>query len=185
VQGGGSAALAAITALVKQGYSNGTWTGTGITSSSAAADSAHLTAVGVILNTTYTSFDGATVAINDVLAKDTYYGDANLDGKVDGSDYSRIDSGYLTHTAGWYNGDFNYDGVVNGSDYTLIDNAFNTQGAALTAQVADPTVSIAAQFAANSSVPEPSTFGLFAAGFLTTLGRRRRREIPHVGPCRS
>ena len=30
--------------------------------------------------------------MNDVLVKYTYYGDANLDGKVDGSDYSRIDS---------------------------------------------------------------------------------------------
>ena len=60
--------------------------------------------------------------------KYTYYGDANLDGKVDASDYSLIDNGYLNHLTGWYNGDFNYDGVINGSDYTLIDNAFNMQG---------------------------------------------------------
>jgi hypothetical protein len=69
------------------------------------------------------------------LVKFTYYGDANLDGKVDGADYSRIDAGYLAHGAatGWFNGDFDYDGAINGSDYTLIDNAFNTQGAALPA----------------------------------------------------
>jgi hypothetical protein len=66
-----------------------------------------------------------------VLVKYTYYGDANLDGKVDGSDYSRIDNAALNHLTGWSNGDFNYDGVIDGSDYTLIDNAFNRQGAAL------------------------------------------------------
>jgi hypothetical protein len=73
-----------------------------------------------------------------VLVKYTYYGDANLDGKVDGSDYSIIDNTYLhenfsngvatTPISGWYNGDFNYDGVVDGSDYALMDNAFNQQG---------------------------------------------------------
>ena len=80
-------------------------------------------------------FDNISPASYDALIKYTYYGDANLDGKVDASDYSRIDSGFLTAATGWYNGDFNYDGVVNGSDYTLIDNAFNRQGASLAAEV--------------------------------------------------
>ena len=65
-------------------------------------------------------------------------GDANHDGKVDGSDYSLIDNGFLRHLQGFSNGDFNYDGVVNGSDYTLIDNSFNQQGANLAAKVATP-----------------------------------------------
>jgi len=47
---------------------------------------------------------------------------------VDGSDYSKIDNGYLTQSTGWNSGDFNYDNAINGSDYTLIDNAFNSQG---------------------------------------------------------
>jgi hypothetical protein len=79
----------------------------------------------------------------DVLVKFTYYGDANLDGKVDGTDYSRIDSGYLTKATGWYNGDLNYDGVVDGSDYTLMDNAFNTQGASLASLIAIQTAAVA------------------------------------------
>jgi len=80
--------------------------------------------------------------MTDVLVKYTYYGDANLDGIVDGSDYSRIDNAFLTDQSnataatGWGNGDFNYDGVTNGSDYTLIDNAFNSQGASLAAALA-------------------------------------------------
>ena len=66
-----------------------------------------------------------------MLVRYTFYGDANLDGHVDGSDYSLIDNGALLHLTGWQNGDFNYDGVINGSDYTLIDNAYNTQGTAI------------------------------------------------------
>jgi hypothetical protein len=171
--------ITAITALVKQACNNGTWTGTGITSSSAAADTAHLTAVGVILNTTYNSFDGATVAMNDVLVKDTYYGDTNLDGKVDGSDYSRIDNGYLTHSTGWFNGDFNYDGVVNGSDYTLIDNAFNTQGAQFDSEATASSVAVAAQVlgASASAVPEPAGVAVLFAGCLGLLSRRNRAVI--------
>jgi hypothetical protein len=108
--------------------------------------------------------------------KYTYYGDTNLDGVVDGSDYSRIDNGYLSNGAltGWFNGDFNYDGVINGSDYTLIDNAFNTQGAQLAAEV-----SISAEIAgsgATSAVPEPATLGICAMGALALLGRRRRTQ---------
>ena len=36
-----------------------------------------------------------TPGAGDVLLKYIYYGDANLDGEVDGSDYSLIDNGYL------------------------------------------------------------------------------------------
>ena len=121
----------------------------------------------------------------DVAIKYTYYGDANLDGMVDGSDYSIIDSSYLTEATestpfsvgitGWQNGDFNYDGVVDGSDYTLIDNAFNSQGAQISAQVALPTAQIAGS-AGSSSVPEPTTLGLLGIGVVGLLGRRSGRR---------
>ncbi len=134
--------LSAITNQIKSGFNaqdGGNWQGEGVTSSAAANDTTYLTALGVIQNSTdgttsgptlYTNFGSKTAIASDVLVKYTYYGDANLDGHIDGSDYSRIDNGYLTSGVGWANGDFNYDGSVDGSDYTLIDNAFNTQGAA-------------------------------------------------------
>ncbi len=134
--------LAAISALVGTGYNNGAWTGNGIHSSAAAADTTHLTALGVIQNnvngtrlygsgTPLGTFDGMNVSSSAILVKYTYYGDANLTGEVDGSDYSLVDNGYTQKLTGWYNGDFNYDSVVNGSDYTLMDNAFNRQGSGL------------------------------------------------------
>jgi autotransporter-associated beta strand protein len=175
----GGATLSSINALVASGFAKGNWNGSGIMSSAAASDPLHLTAVGVIQNNQsgtalYTSFDGSTPGAGDILVKDTYYGDTNLDGLVNSADYARIDGGYLSHgrLTGWFNGDFNYDGVINGSDYTLIDNAFNTQGASLAAAVATAEI---ANGGTTSAVPEPATLGLFGIGAAGLLGRRSRR----------
>ena len=98
--------LSNLTNQLEQGFNKGAWNGAGgIVSSTAAGDTSHLTTLGVDQNSSgvnalYSTFDGQSVTTSDVLVKYTYYGDANLDGKVDGSDYSRIDSGYLTHAAG-------------------------------------------------------------------------------------
>jgi hypothetical protein len=153
---------ATINSLVKSAYNyagGANWSGTGITSSTAAADSTHLTALGVVQNNQSGSplfsvgktFDGTIPGAADVLVKYTYVGDANLDGKVDGSDYSKIDAGYAGHGSltGWANGDFNYDGVIDGSDYTLLDNAFNNQRTAL------PSAQTAA--APAVATPRPAT----------------------------
>ncbi len=126
-----SGTAAAVQAQVALGYAAGAWTGKGITSSAAAADATHLTALGVMAAPAATTFDGVAVAAGAVLVKYTYYGDANLDGVVDAGDYLRTDVGFATALTGWANGDFNYDGVVDGSDYTLIDNAFDTEGTGL------------------------------------------------------
>jgi fibronectin-binding autotransporter adhesin len=177
--------LAQITNQVAQGFAGGFWDGTGgIISTSASEDSTHLTTLGVIQNSVngamlYSSsnpFDGANAsAATDILIKSTYYGDTNLDGEVDGSDYSRIDNAYLadqtnpTAYTGWGNGDFNYDGIINGSDYTLIDNAFNTQGADIASALAIPTV----QINDTSQVPEPTMLTLIGMAGIGLLGRRR------------
>ncbi len=191
---GGS--LVTVTDQVVQGFNiaTGYWNGTGgIVSSTAAADATHLTALAVIPNNDGTDhplygstaplglFDGQNPALNDVLVKYTYFGDADLSGKVDGQDYTKIDNGF-SHPAlkGWFNGDFNYDGVVDGSDYSLIDNAFNLQptgtGGALggSSLIAGTASEIANT---SSAVPEPGTLTLFAVGGAGLLIRRRRRGM--------
>jgi autotransporter-associated beta strand protein len=189
--------LAAVQLLVKSGLNQaggGYWNGPGIASSTAASDTSYLTTLAVIQNdngsgnplystasgSALGSFDGQTTTTSDILIKYTYYGDANLDGKVNGSDYSRIDNGYLTHLTGWYNGDFNYDGIVNGSDYTLIDNAFNRQSARLSDEIAAVTAQIAGSDIASpqssgTSVPEPASGVMLSAAGIALLRRRRRK----------
>ena len=159
-----NASLLTVSGEIATGYNGGTWTGPGITSSTAAADVNHLTAVGVILNndghgnplygndSPLGNFGGYAPSLNDVLVRYTYYGDANLDGKVDGSDYSLTDTGYLSQHTGWYNGDFNYSKTIDGSDYTLMDNAFNRQNASLSFALAAPLSMVADASVAKTSI---------------------------------
>jgi hypothetical protein len=176
--------LGTVDGWVAQGYAGGAWNNpTGITSVSAAADTTHLLAVGIIQNNQSGTalfaaghtFDGILPGAGDLLVKTTYYGDANLDGGVNSSDYSLIDNGFLTGLSGWYNGDFNYDGVINGSDYTLIDNAFNVQGGSMSAIIADQTAEPTALISDSTAVPEPASLGLLGIGVAALLGHRRRK----------
>jgi autotransporter-associated beta strand protein len=169
---------------IQQGFNAGgaAWSGSGITSSAAAGSSN--TALAMEWNndgsgnTLTTSFDGQTVSNTDVLVKYTYYGDTNLSGVVNSSDYIAIDNGFNNQLTGWNNGDFNYDDVVDGDDYTLIDNAYNSQGGVSLAAVStQPTEMIAtdtAQIAESASVPEPATFSLLMIAGSSLLRRRRR-----------
>jgi PEP-CTERM motif len=120
-------------------------------------------------------FDGASTGPNSVLVKYTYYGDANLDGVVNGADYQQIDNGFGLNLTGWYNGDFNYDGVIDGSDFSLIDNTFNQ----INAIDASP-MGIIASAADVNAVPEPVTLGLFALGAMGLLTHRSRRIIDRL-----
>ena len=155
------------------------WAGNGITSSTAAANSGGtLTAVGIILNDfaeaglpagpIMTQFSGRTVGATDILMKYTYFGDADLSGVVDGTDYFLIDQAFSAGmlNGGWLNGDFNYDSKVDGTDYFLIDNAFGAQGAPLSGG------------SEASAVPEPSAMALLALGAGLLVRRRRNAGQP-------
>jgi DNA-binding beta-propeller fold protein YncE len=96
-------------AELKAGFNagHGYWNGTGgIVSTAAASDTSHLTTIGY-RPSSGGLFDGINTTTNDTLVKYTYYGDANLDGAVNGADYQQIDNGLGLHLTGWSNGDFN------------------------------------------------------------------------------
>ncbi len=175
-----NAELVQLTNQLHEG-SAGNWHGSaGITSSVAATQTN--TAIGIELNdngsgsTFFSTFAGQAVTNTDILLAYTYYGDANLDGVVNGSDYTLIDNGFNNGLTGWHNGDFNYDGVVNGDDYTLIDNAFNTQGGALNEIPGGALATSTSQIAGSSAVPEPGTLSVVGMGAAALLIRRRRRR---------
>ena len=173
------AILSQITEWVGLGRNSpsGLWTGPGITSSAAGADSRHMTALGVALNdkglgrdTLFSNFAGQPVDIDCTLVRYTWNGDANLDGVVNADDYFRIDSGFITQEEGYYNGDFNYDGVVNADDYFLIDSAFLGQTGPLSASTAGPRAPAVA-------VPEPSTGAVLCGAIVAALVTGQRGLI--------
>jgi hypothetical protein len=170
--------LSTVVSQLKAGLNSnvGYWNGTGgIVSTQAAADTRHLTTLGY-RQSDGSAFDTFNTGTNDVLVKYTYYGDADLNGIINGADYAQIDNGFGSHASGWFNGDFNYDGVVDGTDYSLIDNTFNqisSTGASSLAIVAQPTTLIGGL--ATSSVPEPFSFTAMgiATGYMLCVRRRR------------
>jgi autotransporter-associated beta strand protein len=200
--GQGVTTLARVNDQVKSGLNfgkNGFWDGPGITSSTAAADPAFNKALGAISNDFavltngqftgpfYSSFADRSVDENAVLVKYTWFGDADLSGSVDGTDYGLIDAGFLSNGSltGWFNGDFDYSGTIDGTDYGLIDGAFLTQdGSTLGSPEANALLAkreaqfgeayVAALQAAVATVPEPGAALALVAGASVMLCRRRR-----------
>ena len=111
----------------------------------------------------------------------TLLGDANLDGKVNGTDFQLM----ATHfndavTNGWDEGDFNGDGAVNGADFVLLADNFNmfaNQSAAAAADLAALNAFAAENGLDVQNVPEPVAVVAFPA---LALMRRRRRAFTLV-----
>jgi autotransporter-associated beta strand protein len=155
------------------GGGGGIWTGPGLRTAVGAADTRGITAIGLQQVTASGMFDGQPVVTTDVVAKETFFGDATMDGTVNAADYSATDNGYAMHLTGWVNGDFNYDGTTNAADYSLIDQAYVFQTAA-GGPVAPLAAALAAVDGGGSSVPEPASVGLLAVAAGGLLARRRR-----------
>jgi T5SS/PEP-CTERM-associated repeat protein len=181
----GAAPLGGVRAALLSGYDQGKWDGNGLSSVSAAADSAHLTALGYAdaSDVGITAFDGQPVS-TAVLIKYTYYGDSSLDGKVDlGNDFNLFLQGFIAASASsWVLGDYNYDGVTNTADFQLFLDSFKTQNGSLGALdqfiTQSPLLSITQKSTFLSAVPEPSSVLalLTATAILKATRRRRRRQ---------
>ena len=162
--------LRQITEYVASGRAGGKWNGVGMISSVAGPN----TGLAVVPNNDgkgqalYATFSGQSVALDDVLVKFTYYGDADLNGVVDGGDYFLADSGFLDggERAGWRFGDFNYDGRTTIADYLLMDRAMARQSAVLAGE---------SRAGATTAVPEPGVAMLTGLLLMASLKRRRGR----------
>ncbi|MGC4005088.1 MAG: hypothetical protein QM811_19030 [Pirellulales bacterium] len=82
-----------------------------------------------------TSTSGYTIPspTTSVIVKLPWFGDSDLSGTVDGSDYALIDTGFTSggSLGGWVFGDYDYSGTVDSSDYALIDTGFISQSGTL------------------------------------------------------
>jgi hypothetical protein len=146
-------------------YNGGGWDGdAGITSSVAravaASGSPHRTGIGDMWTA-----DGLVVAY-------TLMGDANLDHKVDLTDFTIVAKYFNEFVDGTELGDFNYDTKVDLTDFTLLASNFNQSL---------PAGSLAAGGASpGAPVPEPTgVITLIVAA--VTSGYRRRAPTPALG----
>ena len=158
--------LATIKAQIASGYAGGSWNGQGIISSNADAsqfgigyaEASSLPSVPAIFG---------TVDADSILIRLTRYGDANLDGTVNLSDFNRLASNFGSTTGDWSQGDFNYDSNVNLQD-------FNRLAANFGLSAAGPTVTPEDWARLGAAIPEPGSVALLGAGALLGLRRRRR-----------
>jgi hypothetical protein len=140
-----------------------------LTSSSATALTGLGYADNAVLNPVKTSFAGQTVDPSSLLIKFTYFGDTDLDGKVDVADLGTLATNWQTQQP-WSGGDFDYNGTVNVNDLGLL--ATNWQ-----AGVGNPlgpsfTEAASALGLPSVAVPEPATIAILGA---LPLGLKRRR----------
>ncbi|HWP40528.1 MAG TPA: family 16 glycosylhydrolase, partial [Tepidisphaeraceae bacterium] len=171
--------LGTITSRIKSALENNgnfDWQGPGIGSTQANVQNttagSFLFGLGVIKNDLaqvggtgpiYTDFAGESgLTAAEVLVKFTYFGDADLSGSIDATDYSLIDNGYVNTLSGWLNGDFDYSGTIDATDYALIDNAYvNQAGPLAEALIAQHSQQFGGEYVAalravqSGVIPEP------------------------------
>jgi hypothetical protein len=175
-----------IRTLVTNGYNGGSWSGTGITSSAAAADASK--GVGYaraadVLGPAGGAFMGQTVDGSATLVRYTLVGDSTLDGRVNFNDLVRLAQNYnnVDGNRTWYDGDYNYDGKVDFNDLVKLAQNYNAAipaGGAVAGATAEFEADLAA--AAFAQAPEPAALWLLAGGVALGIGRRGRRRTRGV-----
>jgi hypothetical protein len=120
------------------------------------------------------------IGFNQVIVRYTWNGDYNLDGVVDGLDYSVVDNFLDQLTGGpgvqgFTMGDGNFDGIVDATDYGFIDANFGKGGPLGGGSLA----SVGNQQNSIAVIPEPSTLVLGALGAIGfgCLALRNRRNL--------
>jgi autotransporter-associated beta strand protein len=172
--------ISTIAGYLKSGYNGGAWNGPGIISSTAQTLTNGLRyAVGWA--------DGANGVVSGLSSgqieiKYTLLGDANLDGVVNGSDFSILAANFGKGVTNWDQGNFLYGSSVNGSDFSALAANFGQGDSGAAVAVSPADIAALDSFAvANglplptfAAVPEPASAGLILAGITLTARRRRR-----------
>lgn len=172
--GGGADPIASIAGWITSGYDGGTWKGSGIMSSSAQANPG---SYGIGYADAADAGNPAGLASGQIEIMYTLLGDANLDGKVNGGDFTILAANFNQGGKTWDEGDFNYDGSVNGGDFTLLAGNFNQSATQSAVSAADLTALedfAAADGISLGNVPEPVSAATMAIAGLGFLARRRR-----------
>jgi hypothetical protein len=166
--------LSTIAGYIKSGYNNGGWNGLGIISSSAAAN--HAYGVGFA-----DGKDGVVAGLSSgqIEVKYTLLGDANLDGTVNGSDFSILAANFGKGVTNWDQGNFLFGSAVNGADFSALASNFGKGDNGADASITPADIAALDAFAAANGlladVPEPASIGLVALGAIGFLARRGKK----------
>jgi hypothetical protein len=175
----GASPVGTIRGYLVSAFNQGAWNGAGLASSSANPSS--LTALGYA-DVSNTTFDGQTISGSAVVVKFTYYGDSNLDGKVDTTDFQMFLDGLVaTSGSSWSQGDYTYDGHVDlGNDFNLFLVSYLMQGGALgdlaPIILNDSELSTSQRAQLLSAVPEPVSLTLLGSAVMASMIRRRSTQ---------
>jgi hypothetical protein len=179
--GNGPDPIATIAGYLKSGFNGGNWNGIGIISSTAQSLTNGLRygvgwadgADGVVAN----------LSSGQIELKYTLLGDANLDGTVNGSDFSILAANFGKGVTNWDQGNFLYGSSVNGSDFSALAANFGQGDSGANAVVTPADIAALDSFAiANglplptfAAVPEPASAALLLVAASGIFLPRRRR----------
>jgi hypothetical protein len=185
----GNDPISSIVAQIKSGYNSGHWNGTGIISSAIATANANPNnpQYGIGFSDGADTINGHSIvsglSSGEIEVKYTLLGDANLDGTVNGADFSILAANFGQGYTNWDQGNFLFTPAVNGADFSALAHNFG-QGVNLGAvAVSQADVAALDAFASANglampdfaTVPEPASAALLLIAGATAMSRRRRR----------
>jgi hypothetical protein len=123
-----------------------------------------------------------TLSSSQIEVKYTLLGDANLDGVVNGADFSILAANFGQGVTNWDQGNFLFTPAVNGSDFSALAANFGQGDYVPTVTVSPGDIAALDAFAAANGlladVPEPSAACLASLFLAGALIRRRRSPNP-------
>ena len=166
--GTGASPITTVRNLIRSAYNNGDWSGDGLATSTGDASQLGLgyAESGALFSTFPATFGGQQVDDTSVLIGLARYGDANLDGAVNLSDFNRLAANFGQSGKLWTDGDSTYDGIVNLNDFNRLAANFGLSAAG-SEVIPEDWAALA------SAVPEPGSFLPMCLG-VVALRRVRR-----------
>jgi hypothetical protein len=180
-----------IVGYLQSGYNGGAWTGTSGIVSTSAASSGRVATIGYLDGNIDTA-DSAAVGPNQILVKYTLVGDANLDGIVNFTDFAIVLKNFAQPGTDWAEGNFEYAAnspSIQGTNFNDFADVLKNFLQPLPGGGGGETLGGTTQGLSDSvqiqntvtSLPEPASVSLLAAGAASLLRRRRRNRLQRCG----